>query len=192
MGKSSAPELIGSEKLNVKYHYYYMIFNIMTEASECIRVGDRGNLLAYQGALDTFYDTLLGSINEDQLKLGDEIKEIRKKLKESVKEAYLSNSAAIRLRYFLYLKEYQHYLLRNIRNTGLVQAKLMDLISGTGELDGEMPNIEEFLEPVEEPKEDLRGKRLNREEIKQLAAHKSKSPKLFSIGDDGELDDFEE
>lgn len=150
------PELMGSEKMNVKAHFYYGMFNIMNESADSMRMGFKGSLLSYHAALDFFYDMLCGTILPSALigieypKDGKrEFKEIREKIDDSITGMYLG-TAKERIKFYKLLKQYQSLLLYNVRNTGLVPANKVSFIMGVGEetelSDSEFP---EFPKPKE-------------------------------------------
>lgn len=191
MSSKSAPtaEMIGSEKLNIKYHYFVMIYNIQNECSDSIRGGDRGNLVAYQGALDTFFDLLCGVSGEDKIVDLKDVKNIRKNLADKLKSMYIANDATTRINYYIELKKYQNLLFKSIRLTGLIQAQLSDLMAGSGELeDGQ--GITKFPEPVEYL-DDKRDNPLTKEEKSKISNYKPRAINLDLIDSDFD-DDAEE
>lgn len=185
------PELMGSEKMNVKAHFYYGLFNIMNESGDSIRFGGKGSLLAYLASLDFFYDMLLGTvqgktlIGKDDYKNGKkEIDQVRNEIEDSINKLYGGDTGE-KIKFYKLLKKYQSLLLYNVRNTGLVSANRISFLMGTGE-EGKVTSndIPDFPKP-KEIETDTIGKPLSDDEVRKLNELEIETSE-FGLDDDTE------
>lgn len=137
-----APESIPSERLNLKYHLYVLIFEVLKAEGSALRYRRKEDVLSAKVMIDLtfiFVRTLLDKMDNE-----DEIRQLKKKLD---KDKNTLNTSFGQYDYMTRLNTYLEMVMQHVKRTGLLSPQDILFLQGGGKVTDDSTPHHEFPNP---------------------------------------------